>query len=42
MEGICHSGLLPVTAQKVAELKGVSLQQVFETSRQNTVNLYRL
>eukprot|EP01027_Heterolobosea_sp_BB2_P012216 GEZU01017718.1.p1 GENE.GEZU01017718.1~~GEZU01017718.1.p1 ORF type:complete len:410 (+),score=87.46 GEZU01017718.1:48-1277(+) len=35
-----HSGLIPLIAQKFAQLKGVALDEVMQAARDNTRNLY--
>lgn len=39
-ESTCHSGYIPVIAQKIAELKGVSLEEVMKQVRENTKAMY--
>lgn len=36
----CHSGMVPETASKIAELKGVSVEQVFLQTKENTFSIY--
>lgn len=38
----CHSGMIPYTAEKMAELKGVSPQEMIDITRANTCKLFRI
>jgi len=37
---VCHSGHIPFIASKIAEIKNVSLETVYESTRQNTKTMY--
>jgi TatD DNase family protein len=39
-ENTCHSGYIPLIAKKIAELKGVTLAEVFQQVRENTKEMY--
>jgi TatD DNase family protein len=39
-KGICHSGHIPMIAKKIAELKGVKLDDVLRQTRENTKACY--
>jgi len=40
IKGICHSGYIPLIAEKLANLKGVSISDVFLSARENTKQMY--
>jgi len=37
---LCHSGMIPLVAQKLADMKGLSLDEVYLQVRKNTKNVY--
>ena len=37
---VAHCGMIPLVAKKIAEIKGVSLEQVLKTTRENTKKMY--
>ncbi|CAG8622498.1 7121_t:CDS:1 [Funneliformis mosseae] len=37
---ICHSGMIPLVAEKIAQLKGIELDEVMRHARENTRNMY--
>lgn len=39
---ICHSGLITLTAQKLAEIKGLSLEDVLKATNSNAQNLFNI
>lgn len=36
----CHPGMVPETALKIAEVKGVTVDQVFQQTKENTFSIY--
>ena len=36
----CHSGYVPYTAKKIAELKNITIEEVINQTRENTRNMY--
>lgn len=36
----CHPGHIPLIAQKIAELKGVTVEEVYAHARKNTKEMY--
>jgi len=41
-KGVCHPGFIPVIAQEIANLKGVTLEETFKTIRLNTKAVYNI
>lgn len=39
---ICHSGLIPFTAQKIAEIRATTIEDVLNTSLQNAKRLFKI
>ncbi|CAG8458225.1 11216_t:CDS:1 [Ambispora gerdemannii] len=39
---VCHSGMIPFIAQKIAEIKGVEIDEIMRLARENTRNMYGL
>jgi TatD DNase family protein len=37
---LCHPGHIPMIAQKMAEVKGIELEEIFHSTRKNTKTLY--
>ncbi|KAG9292033.1 hypothetical protein G9A89_017932 [Geosiphon pyriformis] len=37
---VSHSGMIPFVAEKIAELKGIEIDQVMNAARENTRNMY--
>jgi len=37
---VCHCGYIPQVAQKIAELHGVGVEEVYDITRQNTKLMY--
>ena len=36
----CHSGMIPYTAQKLAEVKGITVDEIYTITRENTRRCY--
>ncbi|CAG8555426.1 4528_t:CDS:1 [Ambispora leptoticha] len=37
---VCHSGMIPFIAEKIAEIKGVEIGEIMRAARENTRNMY--
>jgi len=37
---VCHSGYVPVIAEKIAEIKNMNINEVYRTTRDNTRRVY--